>query len=170
MLRATASLLLFGAVALLVTWGVRPAASQSTRTPPRVAADTLPALPAELNEIDLEVERLSARLDRKTGYPPPSRDPFNFAPSARTAREVAMPVDLPLPPTEIIRPSWPSLVAIMTKLDGVGLEVALTDRAGEVHVLGGGGVLGSFLVTELTAEAVTLSDQVSGQSTRLSIR
>jgi hypothetical protein len=135
-----------------------------------VTGDALALLPAELNEIDLEVERLSARLGQKAGYPPPSRDPFNFAPRRSEPREMQVPVDLPAPPAEFVQPMWPSLVAIMVKADGVGLEVALASRDGELFVLGSGALMGSFLVSELTADAVTLSDQTSGQSTRLSIR
>ena len=169
MLRATASLLFLGAVALLVTWGVVPAESQSPR-PRVVTGDALAQFPAELNEIDLEVERLSARLGQKAGYPPPSRDPFNFAPRRHEPREMPMTDDLPAPPAAFVQPMWPSLVAILVKADGVGLEVALASRDGEVYVLGNGGAMGSFLVSELTADAVTLSDQMSGQSTQLGIR
>lgn len=169
MLRTTASVLLLGGVALLVTWGVRPAESQAPRTPARVSADALPPLPAELDEIDLEVERLSIRLDRKAAFDVPARDPFNFASRPRVSR-VPVPTVDELAPVEVVRPEWPSLVAIMTKAEGSGLEVALTDRAGELHVASAGDALGSFVVSEITSDVVTITDRASGQTTRLTVR
>jgi hypothetical protein len=73
-------------------------------------------------------------------------------------------------PVEIVRPEWPSLVAIMAKTEGTGLEVALTDRTGDLHVVSAGAALGSFIVTEITADVVTITDQSSGQTTRLTVR
>jgi hypothetical protein len=170
MLRTTASVLLVGGVTLLVTWGVRPAESQAPRTPARVSPDVLPPLPAELDEIDLEVERLSARLDRRSTFDLPDRDPFNFVSRARVLRAPAPDVEPLALPAEIVRPDWPSLVAIMARTEGAGLEVALTDRAGDLHVVSAGAALGSFVVTEVTADVVTITDQSSGQTTRLTVR
>ena len=169
MLRATALFLLAGGVALLVTWGVRPAESQSSRTVPRTAASS-GDFPAELNEVNLELDRLSAHLDRLVVYPAPARDLFHFVSRSRPLRELPPQMDVPAVVQEVPRPVWPELVAIMARPEGGRLDVALTDRAGELQVVSAGATLGEFVVTEITADAVVLTDQPSGQTTRLTIR
>jgi hypothetical protein len=81
-----------------------------------------------------------------------------------------VPADLPAAPVEVVRPVWPSLVAILSKAEGGGLEAAFTDRAGELHVVSAGAALGSVVVSDISADVVTLTDQASGQTTRLAVR
>jgi hypothetical protein len=168
-LRVTSSLLLLAGLLLIVTWGARPAESQSTPNPPRPSRAVGLGLPAELADVNAEVERLTDRLDRDVVFPPPSRDLFNFGTRASARRDVVAPPEsidpVGVPPAP---PAWPSLVAIMES--GESVEVALADALGELQVVKAGGTFGAFLVSDVTRDAVVISDPVSGQSTRLTVR
>lgn len=168
MIRATSAFLVITAAALLVTWGVSPAESQQAR--PTVPAPVAIEFPAELAEVNAEVERLSAQVERAPELPDASRDPFNFAPRVRAPREI-VPVSQPVASEPVVvPPSWPSLVAIMTRASDGAFEVALADRADALHVVTAGASVGAFIVSEVTADFVVVSDPSSGLSTRLTVR
>lgn len=169
MVRATASFLLVGGVALLITWGVRPAESQASRTVPAVAIDATP-IPPEIHEINLAVDRLSEQLARRPEATPSVRDPFTFAAVSRPTRPSPSPIETPAAEPVMPRPEWPALVAIMAAANGSELEVALTDPAGDLHVVGRGASVGPVVVSDVSADTVVLTDTVSGQTARLSIR
>jgi hypothetical protein len=169
MLRATSLTLLLSGSVLLVTWAALPAESQQprARTLPPVAAE----IPADLAAVNAEVDRLVGRLERHVDFPPPARDLFHYASRRPAAPEVIAPAGpRPAIAAELLRPSWPSLVAIMGPgVDGT-FEVALSDRTGELHVVTSGGSVGAFVVSEITVDAVVLSDPASGETTRLTVR
>lgn len=169
MLRATSAFLVTVAAALLITWGVSPAESRQAR--PALAQTSSIEFPPELAEVTEEVGRLTSRLTRVSDLDGPARDPFSFASRARPAREVRAPLaDVVVAPAVSVRPTWPSLVAIMSRATDGAFEAALSDPADELHVVSVGASVGTFIVADITSEAVVLSDPASGQSTRLSMR
>lgn len=169
MLRATSLLLLVVGTTLIVVWGAAPAQSQQRR--PSTASMVASPDPPELGVVRSEVERLVSRLDRDVTFAVPARDPFHFAASPRATRDLAPPPDaMPVALVEPAAPEWPSLVAIVSPPDGGVLEVALSDRSDELHVVRAGQSVGQFLVTEIGADSVALSEPASGRTTRLALR
>ena len=171
MARATSLILLICGSLLLVTWLVSPASSAPQTSAPQVV--DLGPLPAELADVNAQLDRLKTRLDRTVDVPVPSRDPFHFAARRSVDRPApvatpSMPVEMMAPP--VLTPSWPTLVAILTAPDDGSLQAALSDRDETMYVVSVGGVAGAFTVTEIAPEAITVTDPTSGQSTRLSLR
>lgn len=168
MARATSVLLLSGGTLLLVIWLVSPADSAPQLASPRPRVAEAP-LPPELEDVNAQVERLRARLDQVVEFPEPSRDPFRFAPRPRASRPVAE-ISAPVVPVAApIMVEWPSLVAILTTSTGGEMQAALSS-SDELHVIGVGGRIGTFTVSEISADTIQVTDSVSGQSTRLVLR
>ncbi len=170
MARATSTLLLICGSLLLVTWLVAPAASapQSSASRRAPLADLGP-LPPELDVVNAQVDRLRARLGSQVTYPVPSRDPFHFAPRARLVPDaaVAAPVENVMPATEVVRPSWPTLVAILTSAEDGTLQAALSDSEENLQFVSPGATVGLFTVVEISPDGVVLTEPVSRQTTRL---
>lgn len=170
MARATSVVLLASGVLLLLTWLVSPASSAPQVNRVAVVPDTgVAALPSELLDVNREVDRLRARLDRDVGYPEPARDPFHFGSRARVEHTAPMATSDTTAEPAVIEPSWPTLVAILASDSGGPLQAALSDAADGVQILEAGATIGTFTVTDVTADAVALADPVSGQSVRLSL-
>jgi hypothetical protein len=167
MARATSALLLVAGAALLVMWVVSPA----TSAPPPYA--TVPETPLDraapvLADINAQAARLRERLDRAAPYPPPTRNPFTFAEPASRHPAVVEPEPEPEPEATALH-----LVAILSGdasgTPGRRAVFALSDDA-DVRFVTKGDVVGAFVVSDVQADGVVLTDRRSGSVVHLALR
>jgi hypothetical protein len=170
MARATSALLVVCGVLLFATWLAAPATS-SPQTSARSITPAEASVPPELAVVNAEVTRLRDRLDRVAELAAPTRDPFHFASRRSTPREL-----MPAPPS-MSEPSvtveaviaWPTLVAILTPTDASPLQAAVTDEDETLYVVSVGDRIGRMTVTGITSAAVTVTDDATGRTQRLSV-
>ena len=164
MTRFASALLLLGGAVILITLQVSPATSGPG---PRIvdAPSPLEQVSPILVEVNAQVDRLRARLDTTTDYPPPRRDPFSFGEVVRPAPTAPPKVEVPLYEAP---PVLPRLVAVLSSAaDGGWLRTAVFAAGDDVQLLVPGDRIGIFVVRSIAADAVTLVDPTTGAAFRV---
>jgi hypothetical protein len=126
-------------------------------------------------EVKAQTERLKSRLAQAPAASEPVRNPFSFAPrddgrrAARGATPAAVPEPVALPPVE---PAI-ELVGVAEDRTAQGLvrTAIVSALSGDLWVVKEGEtVAGRYKVKSIGADAVELSDPVSGGTRRLTLR
>jgi hypothetical protein len=123
---------------------------------------------AVLETMKAEVERLRERTKPEPGFPPPSRDPFNFGRRPEPVRPLLKPAT---PPAPLVSPVvLPELVAILGEGQSDDAKRTVVFARGDnVVFVGIGETISTFRVDSVTVMA-SCSSIVTGTRYRLSLQ
>lgn len=166
MTRFASALLFLGGAVILIALQVSPATSAPV---PRAseAPSPLDQVSPLLVEVNAQVERMRERLDARTSYPPPRRDPFRFGARTEPVRPTPPPPPPPAPAYDVT-PVLPRLVAVLsTATDGGISRTAVFAAGDDVQLVAPGDRIGTLVVRSIANDAVTLVDPASGAAFRV---
>ena len=162
---------------LLILAGFSFAGALGRQTPPATDPSTAVETSGTVNlaaEVQAQTARLKARLAQAPPAAEPVRNPFMFAPretGRRPAREGATPVPEPAP----LPPAEPAIELVGVAEDRVEDAVVRTaivsSLAGDLYLVKEGeSIAGRYKVKAVGADAVDLTDLLTGGTRRLTLR
>jgi hypothetical protein len=163
---------LFAGAVLLSTHILAPA--EPPPPPPELNPADLAAIVQVrpvVEQVNQQVDRLRERLANPPTYPPPTRDPFRFGERAEPARpKTAQAPAAPAPPVKSA-PVLPHLIAIATNAqEGDAVRTAVLALGDDLQIVKAGETYSKFLVGSIGADAVELSDPLTGSTFKLSLQ
>lgn len=164
--------MLFVGAILVSSWVLAPRVSDAEQTAPRPEpTDPLVGTVATMNA---EVDRLRDRLGPLPTYPPPTRDPFSFAPVADAPRPVVTPERVSVPPPVDLpaTPVLPQLIAIIADPATAGSADAYRAAIGDgddVAIVSVGESRGGLVVHEVLADAIVFRDRATSATFRVTL-